>query len=137
MSDVTVLLMLRHRTKVSTIRVPRSVAYDEAGEGAILSSFASACGVKVGDVLFDTLHPDQCINGIYYDWGLANANGGWFDLFQLPYNTKPDLDACKMKLRRNQDVVVMRTHQLGPWVNFTVSLPDGTVLRSDTGGEET
>jgi len=78
--------------------------------GDIKQSFAHEVGVKSKSV-YDSyaeiirLYPDQIKNGVFYSWGLASADGAWFNLVALPDTTKEQLDKTRKELLDEQDVV--------------------------------
>ena len=45
-------------------------------------------------------------NGVPFDWGLANADGAWFNLVPTKgVHTPEDVDKAKRMLKGNRDVV--------------------------------
>ena len=48
---------------------------------------------------------EQTPNGIQYNWELAGANGAAFMLYPSETNTKEDIQAAKLWLKDNRDVV--------------------------------
>jgi hypothetical protein len=42
---------------------------------------------------------------VRFEWGVQNANGGWFRLLREPHHTAADITDAKRSLRNNRDVV--------------------------------
>lgn len=69
-------------------------------------AFAKAAGVRDPmDVTATSMYPDQCLNGVYYTYGLAGARGAVFATYQLPDVADHAVAAARAKLKRDRDVV--------------------------------
>ena len=44
-----------------------------------------------------------------YAWGLASAEGAWFDVLHMPYNSNEEVKEARNRIRRESDVVKMET----------------------------
>lgn len=76
------------------------------------------CGRRSDFVTSIQLYPDQCVNGIYYAWGLQNSNGAWYNVIHLPGDDKALVKALRAKLRRDHDVVSMSTLSIKTLLEF-------------------
>ncbi|MFA5340331.1 MAG: hypothetical protein WC332_01000 [Clostridia bacterium] len=78
--------------------------------GEMQRSFANEVGKNEKDWPFADmirLYPDQVQNGVFYSWGLASADGAWFNLIALPDTLPEQIEQAKKQIRYNQDVVSM------------------------------
>lgn len=51
---------------------------------------------------------------VYFEWGLQNINGAWYNLLREQHHTNDDVERAKTWLRNTQDVVSLRVERLYP-----------------------
>lgn len=51
---------------------------------------------------------------VYFEWGLLNMDGAWYNLLREPHHTNDDIERAKSWLRNTQDVVSMKVERLYP-----------------------
>jgi len=51
---------------------------------------------------------------VYFEWGLQNINGAWYNLLREQHHTNDDIERAKTWLRNTQDVVSLRVERLYP-----------------------
>ena len=115
MKEKIEMFLLGH--KAALAHIPGSTSSDEWGN--LQRSFARACGSKDPSQEFVTcitLWPDQCREGVYYSWGLANSDGAWYEVYRMPHQSTEEVKACRNSIRRSQDVVSMTTHRIAEWL---------------------
>ena len=92
--------------------------------GLAQRAFAMVAGAPVaGGVVQDhadmfRLHPDQKVQGVFYEEGLAGSRGACFRLLQLPDTTPEQLARAKSQLRRERDVVGLSVLRIKRLVSF-------------------
>jgi hypothetical protein len=95
---------------VELLHAPNGVGAVVTG-GAVVwdlayEAFAKAAGVRdPTDVTATSLYQDQCLNGVYYTYGLAGARGAVFATYQLPGVKDSAVASARAKLKRDRDVV--------------------------------
>ncbi len=90
--------------KGAVIDIPAETTSEQYGE--IHEAFAQQYGKR--GVPFASIvkqWPTQVIRGVFYNWGLAGADGAYYELFQFPDNSDEDVKFAEDKIRREQDVV--------------------------------
>ena len=113
--------------KAAIVDIPTNYRSDDWG--AAIDRFAAACGKRDPEdaiVHCSTLYEDQKLFGIYYSWGLAGPSGAWFVIHQFPEDSPLNVEQCRNKLRRDQDVVTMHVRKVKEWVAF--DLPDPVTM---------
>lgn len=51
---------------------------------------------------------------VYFEWGLQNIDGAWYNLLREQHHTNDDVERAKTWLRNTQDVVSLRVERLYP-----------------------
>ena len=89
--------------------------------GKVQNAFQAAAGKGDGRFAYVAMirmdNPETAC-GVPYSWGLANADGAWFELLSLPPHDATALNNAKAKIRRDQDVVTMRVRRVERLIEF-------------------
>lgn len=90
--------------------------------GAVQNAFQAAAGRahdKFAFVAMIRMDNPETVCGVPYSWGLASADGAWFELLASPDTNPVRIAQAKEKLRRDQDVVSLSVRRIERLIDFT------------------
>ncbi len=118
------LLYIEKKRVGAVVGVPPRLSSDGYGElqqkfheehGSADDNWWSTC--------MSSLWECDCHFGVHYCYDLT-PNGGLFELYQLPCNSKEDVEKCKERLRSQRDVVALDVVTISKLVEYQSVVDD-------------
>lgn len=112
--------LLEHNGLGAFVEMQRDDSSDYYGE--VQDAFLRFCGVRdtrregCAMIRVDDM---ETAAGVPFIWGLANADGAYFELLAMPGTTAEQIKAAKHKLRNDRDVVSLSVRRISEIVPFT------------------